>query len=80
MTQQPLKDKQLENLSLQPYENPTGNHIQDEFHKPNLSLDNQSRAQTVDSKNLLVPASHITEQEVKHPTQGSSILSTENPV
>ena len=48
---------QLENLSLQPNDNQDNNNTQDEFQKPNPTLDSQSTDFTVDSNALLVPVS-----------------------
>ena len=75
--QQQLGDIHLENLSIQP-DTLSGNHVQLEFSHQNPLPDDQSTAHTVDSNTLVVLRILDTEQEPKHPTQSSSILSTIN--
>ena len=63
-------------MPLQPNENLNGDHNQNELQNPTSTLDNQSKAQTVDSNAILAPIGLGREQDPQHLTQDPSILST----
>ena len=81
-----MSNVQIENLFIQPNENPNNDNNQDELQSPNPTLDTQSTALTVDSNAFLVPVRRVeeqnirpnTEQDPEHLIHGSSNLSTTN--